>query len=322
MSFDEISKMTDEKASILIFTMGDVEKILLPGQILTSSISTQETIQQMEQRLLALQQKGVRMELHAQTLSEYYRYCRIPRGLRIQKEPTIGQDDSEFSKKWCEILNHCSMNLMLLIIEYTKKETKSLSEKIENHKMEMNHKFDKKQLDDLQRPMEEKLDKFRMELLNVKIHKFKRDTMDYKDHKVYTWMSERSKPHQQQGGLRFTSASESDDSYTSSSQITSRQRKPFLGQPRRSKRNQNGRNQREEGIGEKDFGREVISSECTVSNNQDNIVFNLSDKELSTEQTTVLSKGLSFVPHNVSNPFMVKVELFKFFRNVKLRSFF
>ncbi len=45
----------------------------------------------------------------------------------------------------------------------------------------MNHKFDKKQLDDLQRQMEEKLD----ELLNVKIHKFKRDTMDYEDHKVY-----------------------------------------------------------------------------------------------------------------------------------------
>lgn len=51
--------------------------------------------------------------------------------------------------------------------------------------MEINHKFDKKQLDDLQRQMEEKLDKFRMELLNVKIHKFKRDTIDNKDHKVY-----------------------------------------------------------------------------------------------------------------------------------------
>ncbi len=49
----------------------------------------------------------------------------------------------------------------------------------------MNHKFDKKQLDDLQRQMEEKLDEFIMELLNVKIHKFKRDTMDYKDHKIY-----------------------------------------------------------------------------------------------------------------------------------------
>ncbi len=189
MSFHEISKMTDKKASIFTFTMGDVEKILLPGQILTSSISTQETIQQMEQRLLPLQQKAVQMELYAQTLSEYYRNCRIPRGLRIQKEPSIGRDDSEFCKKWCKILNHCSMNLMILIIgsldnwiigsndpnhwsSLRKKQSNYLKKKIENHKMERNHKFDRKQLDDLQRQMEEKLDKFRMELLNVKIHKF------------------------------------------------------------------------------------------------------------------------------------------------------
>ncbi len=57
-----------------------------------------------------------------------------------------------------------------------KKQSIYLKKKIENHKMERNHKFDRKQLDDLQRQMEEKLDKFRMELLNVKIHKFKRKT--------------------------------------------------------------------------------------------------------------------------------------------------
>ncbi len=62
------------------------------------------------------------------------------------------------------------MNLILLIIEFPKKETKSLSEKIESHKMEMNHKFHKKQQDDLQRQMEEKFDKFRIELLNINIH--------------------------------------------------------------------------------------------------------------------------------------------------------
>lgn len=72
----------------------------------------------------------------------------------------IGRDDSEFCKKCGEILDHCSMILMLLIIESTKKEMVSLSKKKQKA---VRWKFDKKQLDDLQRKTEEKLDKFSMQ---------------------------------------------------------------------------------------------------------------------------------------------------------------
>lgn len=51
-------------------------------------------------------------------------------------------------------------------------------------------------------------------------------------------------------------------------------------------------------------------------------MINLSSRALSAEETAVLSKGLSFVPSKHTDPFMTKIELFKFFRSVKLRAFF
>lgn len=149
------------------------------------------------------------------------------------------------------------MNLVLLIIDFTKKETKLLSEKFENHKIKMNQTFDKKQLNEFQKQMEEKLENFKKELLNFKIHKFKRDTMDYKDQKVYTWMSERSKPYPQRQRMNHTSASESDDSYASSSQTRFRQKKYFLDQPRRSKRNIGQGKQQEEEVGQKEIEKNL-----------------------------------------------------------------
>lgn len=59
-----------------------------------------------------------------------------------------------------------------------------------------------------------------------------------------------------------------------------------------------------------------------ASQENEQIVFNLSKKSLTTEQETVLRKGLSFVPSPRINPFSVKIELFKFLRNIKLKSFF
>lgn len=51
-------------------------------------------------------------------------------------------------------------------------------------------------------------------------------------------------------------------------------------------------------------------------------VINISEKELSVDQIGVLSKGLSFVPTSGVNAFGLKVDLFKCFRQMKLRYFF
>lgn len=66
----------------------------------------------------------------------------------------------------------------------------------------------------------------------------------------------------------------------------------------------------------------VIPTTSHIDFPLENVVFNLSNKQISSEQIDVLSKGLSFVPTVATNPFNVKIELFRFLRNVKLKGFF
>ena len=51
-------------------------------------------------------------------------------------------------------------------------------------------------------------------------------------------------------------------------------------------------------------------------------VFNLSSKILSPAHVSLLNKGLSFGPTTQCNDFDVKVDMFKFFRNIRLREYF
>lgn len=51
-------------------------------------------------------------------------------------------------------------------------------------------------------------------------------------------------------------------------------------------------------------------------------VINISSMELTNAQTSLLSKGLSFVPKKSTNVFGLKVDLFKCFRQIKLKHFF
>ncbi len=46
---------------------------------------------------------------------------------------------------------------------------------------------------------------------------------------------------------------------------------------------------------------------------KDNLIFNLTGKELQPHEVSLLNKGLSFVPTRTADNFVTKIELFKFF---------
>lgn len=52
------------------------------------------------------------------------------------------------------------------------------------------------------------------------------------------------------------------------------------------------------------------------------LIFNLSGQRLCDDENSILNRGLSFVPTSPLNPFQVQVELFKFFRSIKLKYFY
>lgn len=87
----------------------------------------------MKTSLIGLKKKDIRLQLHGYTLSECWHDKPIPQGLRIQKAPTIGKESQDFVKKWCDILNKCSMDLMLLITEEVTKQKEDALKDISNH---------------------------------------------------------------------------------------------------------------------------------------------------------------------------------------------
>lgn len=79
---------------------------------------------------LFLKQKRMRFNLHALSLADYHRASWIPRGLRIQKAPALYLDNEVFRRKWANILNKRSMDLMVLIIETSNQEIEKWDKEI------------------------------------------------------------------------------------------------------------------------------------------------------------------------------------------------
>ena len=147
-----------------------------------------------------LLEKDKRLELHAITLSDYWREDIIPRGLRIKKFPTLGKDDAEFRHKWEAILNKCSFDLILLLIEEIKKQRTEVRHQLEEVKpnIEATALTDSSLAEQLQK-LRDEIESFSNTLKHNKMEKFKRDRTDYRQGAVYLWPQTRSHPPKRRG---------------------------------------------------------------------------------------------------------------------------
>lgn len=169
------------------FSQADAERILFPP---TTSLENHPlATEEMKNKLICMKKKEIRLQLHGYTLSEYWRNKHIPLGLRIQKAPTIGRESKDFVKKWCEILNKCSMDLMLLIIEEVTNQREIILKDITNHEAVMQQKLGENFLQ-IHDSIKQTLKDFEDGLMTTKIRKYKRESMDYQLGKVYNFLQE------------------------------------------------------------------------------------------------------------------------------------
>lgn len=189
-SFAEINLITDSKSTTFTYNPEDSENILFPRA--ETNVLHSETIQNSMKHYKYLLEKEIRYTLHGSTLSEYWRAGRIPRGLRIQKAPTIGGGDSEFCKKWCEIMNKASLDLTLLVVEFTQRELKKVREEIEETKASIIASHSEVTFNQQLELLDTSLVEFKQGIQQKKIRKFRRDTLDYKESRVYPWLNRNS----------------------------------------------------------------------------------------------------------------------------------
>ena len=115
----------------------------------------------------------------------------------------MGRDnDGEFSKKWHEILNKASFDLMLLIIQHSDNERAKARSELVVLEREMSAKLTPNELKEMKDNCAALLSSYEKQLTEVKIYKFRRDTLDYKYDRVYNWRSGHNPRHQQQGQRR------------------------------------------------------------------------------------------------------------------------
>lgn len=162
-----------------------------------------------------LSEKRLRMHLHAVFLKEYCKTAKIPRGLRIQKGPTLFVESDEFKKKWIAILNKCALDLMLLFIEKSIEDTARLDSEINTLEQKMKDSmlnieaFDQK-LGLLKNNIQELEKKIR----DTKTKKLHRDSQDYETGRVYKW-DNIMPPKRKQVSWSDLSSNNSDADYSS-----------------------------------------------------------------------------------------------------------
>ena len=191
-SFQELNELTHNSATTFEFSNEDAQRILLPNLDLDSALSSGE----MKYTLEKLRLKEARLLMHGSTLSEYWRNKKIPRGLRHDKAPTIGKSNPDFVKKWGEILNKASLDLMLLIIEEVSSEARDTRTEINTQEQLLKEQFGE-DFTAIEQSIKDSVVKYKNKLQAIKLKKYKRDIEDYQRNEVYTWEIKRQEPTQQ-----------------------------------------------------------------------------------------------------------------------------
>ena len=185
-------------ASTFEFSEEDYTRIMLEESLFGSQASSSHMADaETTKRLIAkLQAREVRLHLHAVSLSDYLRQRRIPRGLRLQKEPMIGKDNDSFCTKWCDIMNKCSFDLMALSIQELSEQLKNTRAEIERIKKDsVTETFTQDRLDTVLAECEQQKRDFEKEIKSMKVKKFERDANDYANNRVYPWRSKERETH-------------------------------------------------------------------------------------------------------------------------------
>ncbi|XP_044161170.1 uncharacterized protein LOC122945981 [Bufo gargarizans] len=187
---------------------GIVSQITTPSEFLHISHSEFRTRdwERESKRLIA-------SELHCVTLAECYKNGRIPRGLRVHLRPNLFPSNKEYCNKFETILNKCSMDIIVLSIEYLQKSISETRDKIATIEAQLVSTTSTQEWNDLKKKTEKILEDHRKYIEQTKRAKFTRDTEEYQLNRIYRWQWQESESHgYQQFGDYASSSSGSDRS--------------------------------------------------------------------------------------------------------------
>ncbi|XP_041418713.1 uncharacterized protein LOC121393672 [Xenopus laevis] len=222
MSFTDIGTLTARKADSLAYTQAEVNDII--SKFSSNSFDLDTDKNALMQRLEFLYKKEISLQLHSDTLIEYLKVKRIPRGLRLGIKPTLCKEDTTHCKNWEKILNKCSLDLMTLTVEGVQTKLMKLRVDINVVKQKLQAALNEGEMNNFETQLRDMTAKHKSDLLKVKMDKFKRDTIDYQEERVYNWKRPfiRKRQYSKTRSVDSEGASGSENSDTSSSSFLDR----------------------------------------------------------------------------------------------------
>ncbi|CAJ0944905.1 unnamed protein product [Ranitomeya imitator] len=151
-----------------------ISRVTIPGEFLHTP-SEEIRSRDLEREL----RRKTALELHYVTLAEYHKVKRIPRGLRVSLRPTLFQDKPDFCQKFESILNKCSMDIIILTIEYLHKELSTIEEQISSIQQQLSSTLTTDKFDFILQKTNKTIEEFRSQLQERKRSKFLSDAEDY-----------------------------------------------------------------------------------------------------------------------------------------------
>lgn len=195
--------MSQTSSNTLFFTTEQGKNIIVKDTLFSEDAESVATNHASLNDLKRLLEKDKKLELHAITLSDYWRKEMIPRGLRINKFPSFGKDSPDFKKKWEAILNKCSMDLMLLLIENAKAQRAEIDERLAEVKPVVFSNLAHTEADELEKKLRDSINELASTLTKHKLVKFKRDQQDYDEENVYSWHKRSRLPRRRTRSVSF-----------------------------------------------------------------------------------------------------------------------
>ncbi|CAJ0965266.1 unnamed protein product, partial [Ranitomeya imitator] len=176
--------------------------------------------------------RHVSLDLHSITLAEYHKVQRIPRGLRVSLRPTLFHDNTDFCANFEAILNKCSMDLIVLTIDFLQKEITELSTRITTTEQQLSNTLSTEDFKTLKTKLDNTTSELRKNLQIKKRNTFLRNTEDYKNNQAYRWQSTgsfRIRLFARRTYSPISTSSDSDFGTTRSTFLEQRQVRPSRG---------------------------------------------------------------------------------------------
>ncbi|XP_077113755.1 uncharacterized protein LOC143790780 [Ranitomeya variabilis] len=162
--------------------------------------------------------KLVSYDLHCITLAEYHKQGKIPRGLRCNLRPTLFSEDPDYCDKYKRILNKCSLDIIILTIEFLQKAITETKDNIRAIETQLSSTLTSTDWTNLKDKTDKVLADHQKFLEEKKRQKFQRDNDDYSHNKVYKWSDSAGnnpwrRPYQRKTGSFSTESDSSTGSY-------------------------------------------------------------------------------------------------------------